>query len=228
MRIDQLMRLLQFGDSMFPVGGFSFSNGLESAIARGLVHDLETLGSFVRTAAHLAAASDGIALLEAHRAGVAGELDRVLRADRAVHNRKLNSEMRLMTVRMGRKLAELAHRIRPAPLLSEWLSAVQRSATPGTFPVGLGLVLAGLGATEKEAFALHQYGVATMILGAALRLMRVTHLETQALLFELTASATDEYEGIAEASLDDMASFAPLLDILAACHVKSHVRLFMS
>ena len=133
-----------------------------------------------------------------------------------------------MTVRMGRKLAELAHRIRPAPLLSEWLSAVQRSATPGTFPVGLGLVLAGLGATEKEAFALHQYGVATMILGAALRLMKVTHLETQALLFELTASATDEYEGIAEASLDDMASFAPLLDILAACHVKSHVRLFMS
>ena len=228
MRIDELMQLLQFGDSMFPVGGFSFSNGLESAIAKGLVHDLETLGSFVRTALHQAAASDGIALLEAHRGGVAGDLDRILRADQAVHNRKLNAEMRVMTVRMGRKLAELAYRIRPSPLLSEWLSAVQRNATPGTLPVGLGLVLAGLPATEEEAFALHQYGVATMILGAALRLMKVAHLETQALLFELTASAADEYQGIAQATLDDMAGFAPLMDILAACHVKSHVRLFMS
>jgi urease accessory protein len=228
MRIDQVMRLLQFGDSMFPVGGFSFSNGLESAIAKGLVHDLETLGSFVRTAADQAAASDGIALLEAHRAGMAGDLDRLLRADRAVHNRKLNAEIRVMTVRMGRKLAELAHRIRPSSLLSEWLSAVQTNATPGTFPVGLGLVLAGLGAIEEEAFAIHQYGVATMVLGAALRLMKVTHLETQALLFELTATAADEYQGIARATLEDMASFAPLMDILAACHVKSHVRLFMS
>ena len=35
--------LLQFGDSMLPVGAFSFSNGLESAVQQGLVHDADTL-----------------------------------------------------------------------------------------------------------------------------------------------------------------------------------------
>ena len=38
-----LARMLQFGDSMFPVGGFSFSNGLESAVQKGVVTDVDSL-----------------------------------------------------------------------------------------------------------------------------------------------------------------------------------------
>ncbi len=37
------MRLLQFGDSMLPVGSFAFSNALESAVEQGVVHDVATL-----------------------------------------------------------------------------------------------------------------------------------------------------------------------------------------
>ena len=33
----RLCRMLQFGDSMFPVGGFAFSGGLESAVQKGVV-----------------------------------------------------------------------------------------------------------------------------------------------------------------------------------------------
>jgi len=36
------------------------------------------------------------------------------------------------------------------------------------------------------------------------------------------------YAIAAGASLDDMAGFAPLAEILAAVHVKAHVRLFMN
>ena len=32
-----LARMLQFGDSMFPIGGFAFSGGLESAIQKRVV-----------------------------------------------------------------------------------------------------------------------------------------------------------------------------------------------
>jgi len=44
-----LSRLLQFGDSMFPIGGFAFSGGLESAIQQGVVRDVPTLQAFART-----------------------------------------------------------------------------------------------------------------------------------------------------------------------------------
>ncbi|HEY4137442.1 MAG TPA: urease accessory UreF family protein, partial [Casimicrobiaceae bacterium] len=114
--ITDAMRLLQFGDSMLPVGSFSFSNGLEAAIAQRVVHDAASLGEFVETALHQSATADGIALIEAHRAAGAVDLERVTTADRVVFERKLNEEMRTMTLRMGRKLAEMAMHVAPSPL----------------------------------------------------------------------------------------------------------------
>ena len=69
-KITELMRVLQFGDSVLPVGAFSFSNGLESAIQHHLVYDRETLRQFVITAIRQSASADAIALLAAHRAAL--------------------------------------------------------------------------------------------------------------------------------------------------------------
>ncbi|MGH7180435.1 MAG: urease accessory protein UreF, partial [Nitrospiraceae bacterium] len=151
--ITELMRVLQFGDSVLPVGAFSFSNGLESAIQHHLVHDRETLRQFVMTATRQSASADAIALLVAHRAASAQDMAGVLRADMALFNRKLNEEMRTMTVRMGKKLGEMSNHLVHAPLLINWLAHIEHKETPGTYPVGLGLLFAGLGLPEHEAFA---------------------------------------------------------------------------
>jgi urease accessory protein len=227
-KITKLMRILQFGDSVLPVGAFSFSNGLESAIQHHLVHDKETLRQFVMTATSQSASADAIALLAAHRAACAHDIAGVLRADTALFNRKMNEEMRTMTVRMGKKLSELSNRLIHTPLLMEWLGHVERKDTPGTYPVGLGLLFAGLGLPEHEAFAVHQYGTASMILSASLRLMKIDHFDTQTILLEVNTSAESEYARVSGASLDEMATFSPSLDILAAAHVKAHIRMFMN
>ena len=43
MKAADLIRIMQFGDSVLPVGAFSFSNGVESAVQTGIVHDVPTL-----------------------------------------------------------------------------------------------------------------------------------------------------------------------------------------
>ena len=223
------MQALQFGDSMLPVGAFSFSNGLESAIQQRIVHDAPTLRQFVETAIAQATTGDGIALLEAHRGASANDLARVAAADHAVYCRKLNEETRTMTVRMGRKLAELATHVAPdVRLLKDWLAAIQGERSPGCYPAAQGVVFAALDVAEQQAFAVHHYGVASMILGAALRLMKISYLDAQSILFGVNQTAAASYERIASAKLDDMCTFAPVTDILAAVHVKSHVRMFMN
>jgi urease accessory protein len=87
---------------------------------------------------------------------------------------------------------------------------------------------AAQGLPARDAFVVHQYGVATMILSAALRLMKISHVDTQRMLYRLTADADAAYEVAARARLADMAGFAPLAEVLAAAHVKAHVRLFMN
>jgi urease accessory protein len=113
-------------------------------------------------------------------------------------------------------------------LLKIWLERIAAGVTPGSYPVALAINFAAQGLSARDAFVVHQYGVATVILGAALRLMRVSHVDTQAILYDLNARADAAYEMAATAALSDMAGFAPLADILAAVHTKAHVRLFMN
>jgi urease accessory protein len=220
--------VLQFGDSLLPIGSFSFSHALESAVQEGVVRDAATLDEFVTASARRAATSDGIAVLEAHRAACEPDVERIVRADRAVFERKIGEETRTMTVRMGRKLAEVSTVAVQAPLLSLWLGRVRDGTTPGTYPVGLGVLFAELGSPEEDAFAVHQYGVAMTMLSAALRLMRIDHRQVQAILYAADQMVPGDYAAIREASLSDMASFTPMADILAAIHVRSHVRMFMN
>ena len=115
-----------------------------------------------------------------------------------------------------------------APLLGLWLKRILDGTTPGTYPVGLGVLFAELGWPEEDAFAVHQYGVAMTTLSAALRLMKIDHRQTQAILYAPTKRCPTITPPSARGSLADMASFTPMADILAAIHVRSHVRLFMN
>jgi urease accessory protein len=223
-----LARMLQFGDSMFPIGGFSFSSGLESAVQKGVVTDVATLHAFTRTAVEQAARGDGIALIAAHRAATAGEVDALVQIDAQVYARKLSGEARAMSVRMGKKFTEMGVQVIGVPLLRTWRECIETSVTPGCYQVALAINFAVQNLPARLAFVVHQYGVASTILSAALRLMRISHVETQKILYELNSHAESAYEGAAAARLSDMAGYAPLTEILAAVHTKAHVRLFMS
>lgn len=221
-------RLLQFSDSMLPVGSFAFSNGLESAVQTQIVSDPASLAQFVELIARQAARMDGLALLHAHRAAIAGDYNGVLAADSELWSRRVGEEQQQMLSRMGKKFAELALRISNFPLLESWLTDIKAGATPGCFPIAQAVALAHLGADEAEAFVVHQYNVASMILNAALRLMRIDHLETQRILFTVQQRVEKDYLAVRDLGLDEMSVFAPVFDVLVAHHTTTHVRLFMN
>ncbi len=196
-----LARMLQFGDSMFPIGGFAFSGGLESAIQKRVVTDADTLHAFARTAVEQAAAGDGIAVVWAHRAAATGDVAELVRIDERVYARKLSGETRTMSVRMGKKFAEMGAEVTGAPLLETWRERIAAGDTPGCYPVALAVNFAVQGLPARDAFVVHQYGVAAMILSAALRLMKISHVDTQRMLYRLNADADAAYEVAARARL---------------------------
>jgi len=224
----ELMRVLQFGDSTLPVGAFAFSNGLESALQTGVVRDIESLKRFVQAATGQAARIDGVALLAAHRAALAGDFAAVLAADRALSLRRTGEEQRSMSMRMGKKLGQLATGLFEDTLLRGWLHEIEANRTAGFLAVGHALIFAANRLPELDAFVAHQYGVAQMMLGAALRLMRVDHYTTQRLLFEVNAGIDKMYLQVKDVRLEDAAGFCPVFDVLVAHHVGAHVRMFMN
>lgn len=224
----RLARLLQFSDSTLPVGAFAFSNGLESALQTGVVTDPASLREFVGMAVRQAARMDGVALLHVCRAMAADDYDAIRAADRALWNRRVGEEQQMMLARMGKKLAELALKISDFPVLERWLADIRAGTTPGCFPVGQAIALSHMGADEAEVFVTHQYGVASMMLSASVRLMRIDHLDTQRILFATQQRVQDDYEAVRNLSLAEMAVFAPVFDVLVAHHTTTHLRLFMN
>lgn len=224
-----IMQLLQFTDSAFPVGTFSFSNGLETAAYEKIVTDKATLREFARSQAWQAAFTDGIAALHAYRAASRGDLEGVAEADRELLLSKMNDEARTMLSRMGKKLAELGARLFPDDaLIKGWLARINSAETPGMYPVAQGLMFAKAGISEKDLFYSHQFGVVNMVVSAALRCVRVSHYDTQEILFDLSKETERLYEMTAEMRLDEMNAFFPELDVLASLHEKGTQRMFMS
>ena len=201
---------------MLPVGAFAFSSGVESAVQKGVVRDPETLRGYALTALEQAAKGDGVAIVWATRAALAGNIKELMRIDHEAFARKLNEETRLMTTRMGKKLAEMGAEITEDPLIARWRDAVREGRTPGTYPL------------LHEVLTVHLYGVAMTILNASMRLMRITHIDIQRTLYGLTRHFDPLCRLSMQLSLEQMSAFAPMTDILAANHVKARVRLFMN
>ena len=224
----EIMRLLQFTDSTFPVGTFSFSNGLETAGLEMIVHDKPTLRDFVKSQALQAAFTDGVAALAAHRAYLKQDYDGIVDADRTLILCKMNDESRQMLRRMGKKLGELAVRLFDNPMARRWLEDISSDATPGTYPVAQGIVFASAGIGESDLFCSHQYGVVNMVLSAALRCVRVSHYDTQEILYEMSTEAESLYQNVKNMHIEEMHAFFPELDIIASLHEKGNMRMFMN
>jgi urease accessory protein len=225
-RAQRLMALLQLCDSALPVGTFTFSGGLETAVAAGCVCDVVSLERYVRALMRQSLYVDGIVALHAHRAAVRRDFSGVAEADRFLWASKPAAEARQMAQRMGQKLVDLCRRFFPSALLTRFSDEVAAGRLPGCYPVGQAVVFASVDLDEKALFCALRYGQLSMLLSAALRLMRLSHFETQQLLARLAGEADADYQSVITLDLEDVATFAPLLEVRAAQHELGAARLF--
>lgn len=219
-------RLMQLCDSALPVGGFSFSCALESAAAQGILHAADDIKEYAEVVLRQTLLSDGVAALHAMRH--AHSIEKLCLADRELYAIKTSAEMRSMSTRMGRKLAELAAELMPCHEVKRWLDCIAEGSTKGCYATTQGLIFSLCGAAEQDLFSAVGYGAASMVVGAALRLLRVTHHQTQQILFSLAPLIEALYAQARTLPLHQMQGFAPQLDILSSLHERGSQRMFMS
>lgn len=228
MTLRQIVHLLQYADSALPVGAFAFSNSLETAVEQHIVYDAATLAQFVKALLRQSSSTDGIAALAARRAALAGDFEALLDIDSRLIRCKLSDEARQMSTRMGRKLVELSAQTTENELLARWRDAIVTHLTAGTYPVAQGIVFALGGLEAQSLFAAQQYGVMTTTLNAALRCLRLTHYDTQRIIAELADTIEELYEQVHTLGVEQIYTFAPELDLLAALHERGTARMFMN
>jgi urease accessory protein len=193
--IAQKLALMQLADSFFPSGSFTLSHGLESLIQTKQIQNPDDLMVFFKLLlGNKIATCDLVALTHAHRGSRDGELTAVREADSQLFAISLIETTRQTQRQSGRALLMVAQQT----WHDELLKILDRDRALGQFnclhPVVFGVVgkIAGLNETDTMLGFLH--GFVTGLLGAAIRLGVLGHLQAQQILLQLApdlASACD-------------------------------------
>lgn len=217
-----LVSLLHLCDSLFPLGAFAHSDGLEAATAAGRVASADDLARWLEaTLAQPLRYLDGPAVARAWQAQRDGCVDILRSIDEEVHALRPSSTGREANRAMGARLISTWIRIHPeAP-------AELRDLAPVTLPVAFGAVTAVAGIAQDVAVQGYIYTRLAATVSAAMRLMALgQHAGHQVLSTALTAAPA-----MARAIVEDdrpLMSFVPLLDIEAMRQQYVHSRLFRS
>jgi urease accessory protein len=219
--LQALLATLQHGDSFFPGGSIAFSWGLETLHMNGYVRDRAKLDEFLRGQLERRWAScDRAALVRAFTGGE--DLPEVARVDLELETLALARELREGSRRAGAALLRV-HEQLGTPRAAEYRGLIRSGAAPGHLPVVQGLVWRHVGVSMETALALSAHTLCVGILGAALRLGIVGHLDAQRVLQGARALLV---ELMARPIPDEMSTFTPAAEIAAMRHETQHSRLF--
>jgi len=132
-----LYRLLAWLSPSFPTGAFSYSHGLEAAIAAGAVRDRGSLeGWIAAVVAHGSGRMDADVLCAAHRAACAGDWAALDTANRRGIAFRATAELALESAQQGEAFLKTCRAAWPEPFLEAWVKRRDRPHPPIAIAMG--------------------------------------------------------------------------------------------
>ncbi len=215
-----LLQLIWLASPALPVGGFSYSEGLEAAVEAQLVHDEASAGDWIVDQLHASLARADLAVVasavEAVRAEDGGRLAQL---DAWVRQTRETSELRQQVEQMGRSLME-------------WRRSLGGVAVPtqptNTYPVAFGMVAGMSQAATRHILLAFAFGWAENMTQSAIKSVPLGQGSGQRILARLALEIPLAVDHALTLDDDSRQAFTPMLAILSAQHETQYSRLFRS
>ena len=224
---DPLYRLLAWLSPAYPIGAFSYSHGIETAVEEGFIKDRDSLVAWLETV--LAAgtgAVDGALFAAAWRATEARDwpaFDAI--AERAAAWRS-TSEMALESRQQGGSFLSITRAAWPH---SDLDATHERLAGEIALPVAVALAAAVHRIALEPALGGYLHAFAANLISAAVRTVPLGQTDGQRALAGLEGAVRRTVEAaLAVNDLDEVGTSTPLLDWCSLRHEIQYTRLFRS
>jgi len=221
-----LYRLMTWLSPAFPVGGFSYSSGIEWAVEAGDVTDAATLADWLDAMlCDGAGFCDATFLVHAFRAAEAGEDGRLHELAELAAAFVPSRERQLETTSQGRAFIDIARAAWNADGLDAMVAACR---APLVYPVAVGVVAASHGVRLEPTLHAFLHAVVSNWISAASRLVPLGQTDSQRVLVKLEAAVAATARRALSATLDDLGGATFRADLASLRHETQYTRLFRS
>ena len=221
-----LYRLMTWLSPAFPVGGFSYSSGIEWAVEAGDIGNAETLHDWL--AAMLCDGSgfcDAVFLAHAHRAVEAADYAALRDVAELARAFVPSRERQLETTTQGRAFIETARAAWNCPGLVQALANCDGAIV---YPVAVGLVGGAHAIPLDPTLHAFLHALVSNWISAGSRLIPLGQTDSQRLLALLEPAVASTADRAGRASLDDVGSATFRADLSSLRHETQYTRLFRS
>ncbi|HEX4234760.1 MAG TPA: urease accessory UreF family protein [Caldimonas sp.] len=221
-----LLQLIRLASPSLPVGGFSYSEGIEAAVEASLVRDEASARSWLLDQLELGIGRSELPVTA--RALAAWRRDdrkAVVRWNDWFATTRETSELRRQTEQMGRSLAIW---LRQGDAGDARVAALEALTPAPTWPIAFALAAAGSAAGPRAVLASLAAGWAENTTQAALKAVPLGQAAAQRILAAIAAAIPAAVDRALAMAAAEMQAFAPMLAILSAKHEEQYSRLFRS
>jgi len=222
--------LIQISDSFFPSGLYSTSNGLESLFLQKKISTSAELVKLISVQIeHQVGPSDCVALANTVQLAERKSIGAILELDRTVFAMRGVRDMREASRRSGVQLLKTIRQTLPANVvLDKYFDSLESGTTPGMHPVSFGVCCNALGIDVKRSLLSFLYGFTVSMVGAALRLGIIQHVEGQQTIHQVKPVIADAVNANCDKDASEMWQFSPQMEIYQMQHGLSDSRMFIT
>ena len=212
---DALLKLVTWLSPAYPVGAYTYSHGLETAIASGEIHDLASTEDWIADCLTYGAGRND-AILVAHAWRMADDATGL--SDLAALARALapSAERALETEAMGQAFGDVTDAV--------WADGQD----PAPYPVAVGAAAASAGIPLPQVLPVYVNAFVSNLVSVAVRLVPLGQTDGQRIIAALMPACQTVATDALHAELDDIGSCAIRSDIASMRHETQDVRLFRS
>ncbi len=217
-----LLQLIWLASPALPVGGFSYSEGLEAGVEwAGLATEAKVF-DWLADQLHLGLARGELAVVaQAIPAWRGGDLPRIRALNEWMMQTRESAEFVLQTKQMGRSFVE-------------WLKLHHADAATvfatlhPSYPVAFAFAAGRIEASVRDGCLAFAFGWAENMVAAAVKAVPLGHGAGQRVLSRLAAQIPVAVDRASALGDDERQAWSPMLAVLSARHETQYSRLFRS
>ncbi|MBO0350969.1 urease accessory protein UreF [Phormidium pseudopriestleyi FRX01] len=221
-----LLSLLQLASPALPVGAYSYSEGLEMLVERGIINSVENLQNWIKQELHEGAIYlDGAVMVRALNAAHTGNCGKVKEWNQWSSATRETEELREQSWQMGNALLRLLMSILP---VEDRVEVTALGEEDCNFAVAFGIAASYWQIPPDVALLGYLHSWTCNFIGAGVKLIPLGQTAGQQLLFNLQPNLVMAVQTILRVEDDNLSSCTWGLSLASMQHETQYSRLFRS